>query len=227
MNQLLAGVGRQRRHRERITFRKYGDLRFIGHRDLVRVFERMLRRTGVGLALSQGFHPKAKLSFPLALAVGIEGARELLEVEFSEPIDVEALAQRLAAQAPPGLEVRQVRRLAEGEKKLQPSSVEYRIQLPASQQSATQAAIDDFLANDSYRIERPGRKQPIDARADIQVLDITDGQLRIVQRLTPAAAASPREMLTILNLDHLERAGFWLTRTSIDCGAACSGSSSP
>ena len=78
------------RHRARITFRKHGDLRFIGHRDLVRVFERMLRRTGVGLALSQGFHPKAKLSFPLALAVGIEGARELLEVEFSEPIDVDA-----------------------------------------------------------------------------------------------------------------------------------------
>ena len=208
------------RHRARITFRKYGDLRYIGHRDLIRVFERMLRRTGVGLALSQGFHPKAKLSFPLALAVGIEGAQELLEVEFSEPIDVGALAQLLKDECPPGLEVVKVRQLALGEKKFQPTSIEYRMPVRQNRQSAAQAAISDFLAQDVYEIERPGRKKPIDARADIRVLEITDGQLRIVQRLTRTAAVQPREILEILNLGDLENEGAWLTRTSIDCESA-------
>ena len=208
------------RHRARITFRKHGDLRFIGHRDLVRVFERMLRRTGVGLALSEGFHPKAKLSFPLALAVGIEGAQELLEVEFSDPIDVDAIAQLLKDECPPGLEVLEVRHLAEGEKKPQPTSIEYRMPVPASHQSAAQAAIDDFLAKASFEIQRKGRKKPIDARANIEVLEITDGQLRIVQRLTRTAAVQPREILGFLNLADLEQEGVWLTRTSIDCETA-------
>jgi radical SAM-linked protein len=205
------------RHRARITFRKCGDLRFIGHRDLVRVFERMLRRTGLGLALSQGFHPKAKLSFPLALAVGIEGTGEILEVEFSEPMDVRALEQLLRDECPPGLEIIDVKQLADGEKKLQPTSVEYRLPVPAGRQSAALAQIEDFLARDAYEIERPGRKKPIDARADIAVLEIVDGMLRLVQRITPTAAAQPREVLDILNLGDLEKEGVWLTRTSIEC----------
>lgn len=205
------------RHRARITFRKHGDLRFIGHRDLVRVFERMLRRTGVGLALSEGFHPKAKLSFPLALAVGIEGAQEILEVEFSDPIDVGAIAKLLKDECPPGLDVLEVRQLAEGEKKLQPTSIEYRMPIPECHQPAAQTAIDDFLAKEEFEIHRKGRKKPIDARADIEVLEIADGQLRIVQRMTRTAAVQPREILGILNLSVLEEDGVWLTRTSINC----------
>ena len=204
------------RHRARITFRKHGDLRFIGQRDLVRVFERMLRRTGVGLALSQGFHPKAKLSFPLALAVGIEGAAELLEVEFSDPIEVDLIAEQLKQQAPPGLDVLNVDEVPEGEKKLQPISVEYRIPIPSEVQPAAAHAIREFLARDSLEITRPGKDKPIDARAQIEALQVVDGQLHIVQRITRTASAQPREILGILDLTHLEEEqGAWLTRTAV------------
>ena len=64
------------RQRARIRFRKEGDLRLIGHRDLVRAVERTLRRAGVQLSMSEGFHPKARLNFPSALSVGITGEDE-------------------------------------------------------------------------------------------------------------------------------------------------------
>ena len=59
------------RHRVRIRFRKQDDLRWIGHRDLMRCCERWFRRAGVALRRSEGFHPKPRMSFPSALAVGI------------------------------------------------------------------------------------------------------------------------------------------------------------
>ena len=62
-------------HRIRIRFTKKGDLRLLSHRDLVRAFERLFRRVGVELAMSQGFHPRPLMTFPDALALGIAGTR--------------------------------------------------------------------------------------------------------------------------------------------------------
>ena len=89
------------RLRVRIRFSKQGDLRFIGHRDLMRCFERLFRRAGLALSFSQGFHPKPRMTFPLALAVGIEGIDEVMEVELAETSRGGAF-RRLAPQAPPG-----------------------------------------------------------------------------------------------------------------------------
>jgi radical SAM-linked protein len=68
----------QLRLRVRIRFTKQDDLRWIGHRDLMRVWERLFRRAGVALSMTEGFHPKPRINFPSALAVGIAGMDELL-----------------------------------------------------------------------------------------------------------------------------------------------------
>ena len=72
------------RHRVRIRFCKQGDLRLIGHRDLARVWERVFRRAGVAVRMSEGFHPKPRLSFPSALAMGVIGLDEVLDAELTE-----------------------------------------------------------------------------------------------------------------------------------------------
>ena len=65
------------RVRVRMRFRKQDELRLISHHDLLRTFERWLRRAGLPLRRSEGFHPKPKLSFPLAMALGIAGLDEV------------------------------------------------------------------------------------------------------------------------------------------------------
>jgi len=87
------------RVRVRVRFRKRDDLRWISHHDLARTFERWLRRAGLPLRRSAGFHPKPKLSFPSALALGIAALDEVMEFELSEAVSVTTCAR--AWTAPP------------------------------------------------------------------------------------------------------------------------------
>src|SRR2546423_14769776 len=89
----------------RIRFRKSGDLRLISHHDLMRCFERMLRRAAIPYHSTSGFNPKPRLVFAMPLALGICGTDEIAELELDEPVPAEDVLQRLAEQAPPGLEI--------------------------------------------------------------------------------------------------------------------------
>jgi len=111
------------RLRVRIRFTKQGDLRLIGHRDLMRCFERVFRRAGLALSFSQGFHPKPRMTFPSALAVGIEGLNEVMEVELAKAADAEDLLRRLRRHAPPGLVFLAAEALPEGSRKVRVQSV--------------------------------------------------------------------------------------------------------
>ena len=64
----------------RVRFRKVGKIRFIGHRDVARVTERAVRKVGLPVTYSQGFSPRMKLSFGLALPTGYESDAEFLEL---------------------------------------------------------------------------------------------------------------------------------------------------
>ena len=107
------------RFRVRLRFSKCGDLRWIGHRDLIRLMERLFRRAQLKLSMSQGFHPKPRMSYASALAVGIEGLEEVLQLELSEEMALDTLLERLQEQSPDGLEwegslTRSTTRRAEG-----------------------------------------------------------------------------------------------------------------
>jgi radical SAM-linked protein len=89
----------------RIKFAKRGKVRFVGHRDIARALERAFRIEELPLAFTQGFSPRPKVSFGLALTVGAESDAEYLDVELSEPIDLHDLPARLTAALPEGIEV--------------------------------------------------------------------------------------------------------------------------
>ena len=74
----------------------------------MRAWERLLRRAGVPLGMTEGFHPKPRMNFPSALAVGIAGLDEVVEIELSAPWSAEQLREALAPHLPPGLSVEQV-----------------------------------------------------------------------------------------------------------------------
>ncbi len=95
------------RQRVRIRFTKQDDLRWISHRDLMRVWERLFRRAGVALSMTEGFHPKPRINFPSALAVGIAGLDELLEVDLAEQHTADSLQAAIQPELPPGMRVAQ------------------------------------------------------------------------------------------------------------------------
>jgi hypothetical protein len=86
--------------RLRFGFAKGGSLALISHLDTLRMLERALRRSGLPVSFTGGFHPLPRLQLALALPLGVEGEGEWLDLEFTAPIDPEAAHQALAEVLP-------------------------------------------------------------------------------------------------------------------------------
>jgi radical SAM-linked protein len=68
----------------RIEYTKTDFLRYISHLDMVRLFERGLRRGQVPLVFSQGFNPHPRISFAAPLSVGYSSDAELVDIEIED-----------------------------------------------------------------------------------------------------------------------------------------------
>lgn len=204
-------------YRVRIRFRKQGDLRLISHRDLVRTMERLFRRAGVVVRLSEGFHPKPRMSFPSAMGLGITGLDEVMEVDLQEELPPPQLLAALAAQAPAGLTFHAADVVPTGTRKAQLRSLTYEVPVPPYRRADLPAAASRLLAAESWPIARTGRDAPVDVRPTIEDLQV--GEERLCMRLlaTNEAGARPRDVLAALGWDDdLESAVWSLERTGVE-----------
>jgi radical SAM family uncharacterized protein/radical SAM-linked protein len=87
--------------RLRFGFAKIGSLALISHLDTLRMLERSLRRSGLPVSYSGGFHPLPRLQLALPLPLGVEGEGEWLDLEFTETLDPGAARARLQRELPP------------------------------------------------------------------------------------------------------------------------------
>jgi radical SAM-linked protein len=204
-------------YRVLLRFAKHGDLRLVSHHDLLRLLERLLRRAELPLARTQGFNPRPRIAFPLALALGIEGQRELLELVLTSPLDPETVRLRLAAVSPPGLDFIEAESLPPGPS-TQVDTVEYTLDVPPDRQAAAAAAIQNLLASPSlpYLRLRPDRSRSIDLRPFL--VDATldpAGTLRFRLLITPEGSARPEEIVDALGLRDRLHAGAVLVRSQV------------
>ena len=91
--------------RIRITFTKNGAMRYVGHLDLHRSWERTFRRAGLPLAYSQGFHPQPRLNLACALPLGFTSQCEIIDAWLEESLPLPQVRDALASTIPPGLEI--------------------------------------------------------------------------------------------------------------------------
>jgi radical SAM-linked protein len=204
------------RLRVRIRFSKQDDLRWIGHRDLMRCFERIFRRAALPLGRSEGFHPKPRMTFPLPLAVGIAGDDEVMEFELAEELSAEEVETRLAAQLPGGLKLHSVEILPPGTKKVRVTSATYHAPIPAALQDGLLQRIDRLLAQPACPIARSHGRSSVDIRPLLESLAYEAGVLSMQMRIDQAGSAGPREVLQALDLVDLESQGVALARTKVD-----------
>lgn len=91
--------------RVRARFTKMGDVRWISHLDLLRLFERALRRAAIPVAFSQGFNPRPAIEFAAPLALGITSQAELLDVYLGERLELDRFLARLNEALPPEVQL--------------------------------------------------------------------------------------------------------------------------
>ena len=89
----------------RIKFRKYGVMKFIGHLDIMRFFQKVMRRADIPIAFTGGYSPHMIMSFANPLGVGLTSDGEYFDIELTEPIDFDAAVERMNATMVEGIEV--------------------------------------------------------------------------------------------------------------------------
>ena len=204
------------RQRTRIRFCKEQNLRLISHRDLVRMLERLFRRADLHLSMTEGFHPKPRMSFPAALSLGIAATDEVMDVDFAAHYSAEQLQAVLAPLAPPGLTFKSIEILPEGAPKAQIRSSTYELPIPAEKRESVQQRIDALLAADAYPVKRQGRQEPLDIRPFIQRLELTGSAVLMQLRAARQASARPREVLEAIGLTDGEGRDGYLCRTVVE-----------
>jgi radical SAM-linked protein len=118
--------------RIRITFTKQGALRYTGHLDLHKIWERATRRANLPLAYSQGFHPQPKIQLAAALPLGFSSRCELVDMWVDDDnLDLTALPARFGEAVPMGIKILSVEKVEEKSPALQTQVVaaEYEVTL--------------------------------------------------------------------------------------------------
>ncbi len=100
----------------RIRFTKHGLVRYIGHLDVMRYFQKVMRRSGVDIAYTEGFSPHQKMSFALALGVGVESDAEYMDIEVNSFLSTEDVMAKMNAVSCEGIDITAVAVLPEGSK---------------------------------------------------------------------------------------------------------------
>ncbi|MEM8675387.1 MAG: TIGR03960 family B12-binding radical SAM protein [Cyanobacteria bacterium P01_G01_bin.67] len=99
----FVGHFKPNQHKEqkiRIWFGKIAEMSLISHLDLVRLFDRAIRRAALPISFTGGYHPGPKISIANALSLGITSSGEIVDFELTEYVDVDEFRTRLAAQLP-------------------------------------------------------------------------------------------------------------------------------
>ncbi|MFA9375667.1 MAG: TIGR03936 family radical SAM-associated protein [Lachnotalea sp.] len=100
----------------RIKFTKLGVMKFVGHLDIMRYFQKVMRRANIDIAYSEGFSPHQIMSFALPLGVGITSDGEYLDVEIKTKLTSQEAIKRLNETMAEGIEIVSFRQLSEDNK---------------------------------------------------------------------------------------------------------------
>jgi radical SAM family uncharacterized protein/radical SAM-linked protein len=163
-------------YRYRLTYAKLEEARWLGHLEMVASLYRSLRRSGLPLAFSSGFHPLPRVSFYDALPLGVESLAETMDVALAAPVPEDALVSTLNRVLPPGLKILLAARLT---KRLGPPGQKgalYQVESPEPVFEADAAA--HFLAQTEFMVtrHRPKEDQRLDLRGLVAGLTVLDPQ---------------------------------------------------
>jgi radical SAM-linked protein len=194
--------------RVRVTYAKTAPLRYTGHLDFHRLWERTLRRSRLPVAYSKGFNPQAHLHLAAALPLGFTSRFEMIDFWLVDSLPLDQIRTALESALPPGIELHS---LSEADLKapalqIAVTSSDYRITLLDPVDSVDlHRRVDSLLAQNE--IQRRWRDKSYDLRPLIETLALSDpdeqGRAVILTRLAcrEGATGRPEELLSALKIE--------------------------
>jgi len=208
--------------RLRIRFAKIGRVRWTSHRDVARMWERALRRARLPVAYTEGFSPRPKLSFGLALPTGCESRAEYLDVALREPVAPGEVTSTFSSLLPEGVDVVAAQVLPEGAGSLQEevTSCRWEIDVPQVDPDSLSEIIARLLGAEVLSVtrERKGRPVTDDLRPSVLALSSAGpcggGTGLIAELGTRPRGVRPAELAQVMGIELglARRTNQWIER---------------
>lgn len=185
------------------VFDKSMRLRHIGHLDIQRSVQRALRRSGLPVSYSKGFHPHILITFASALSTGAVGKREIMDVQLDEAVSPEVFIEKLNHALPPEMQVSFAKELPDKHPALMSllQAASYSI-VPADPAflAGVREKLPAFLAQQEVVVDRKTKSSvtPCNIRPLIESLTADDAGIHAVLALTPTESCKPAMLLTAL-----------------------------
>ncbi len=144
----------------RVRLAKLEEIMFVSHLGTMRAFERAVRRAGLPVAYSSGYHPHPKISFATALGVGMTSEAEYVDIELTDALGSRAVLTALTRALPPGLRILAAATVRVDSRTGLASGIRwasYTVPLGAGSAAATAVAIERFMAMNALEVVLEGK----------------------------------------------------------------------
>jgi len=191
-------------NRLRFYFSKEPSVKYVGHLDLIEVFDRAFRRAKMPLTFSEGFNPRPKLSFAHPLAVGISSIAEIGEIELENNVEINEFINRMNDSLPSGIRILSAEYI-ESNKSLMSlvTSAEYKIELEG--ETLTEKELNAFFEQEEIVVDKKNKKkQIVQVNVKDLVLDYKVEGLNIWVKLVTGNEKTLRPDLLVNKIEGVE-----------------------
>ena len=187
----------------RIKFSKQGVMRFIGHLDIMRYFQKAMRRAHIDIAFTEGFSPHMIMSFAAPLGVGLTSDGEYMDIEIRTPVSSEDAIHQLNEVMVEGMKVLSFRQIEEGKAGKAMSLVaaaDYTVSFrPGYEPEGDwQSRLEEFIQKDSILVLKKTKKSEVetDIRPMIYQLSVKDDKVHMTLATGSAANLKPELVMS-------------------------------
>lgn len=180
-----------------IFYSKTGVAKFFGHLEMVNIFTRAIRRAGMKIKFTQGFHPKPKMSFHNPLSVGMESEEESFYITLREPADCEEIVSSMNNQLPEGFLVTGCIKIFANERPKLSETADYRVTVIEEEfEDQKITAFDDALQWNVVRTTKKGRKKQIDLKEIVLNLNrLSPVKLKMQLKVVEGMSVRPADVI--------------------------------
>lgn len=193
--------------RLRVKFTKHGALRFIGHLDVMRYFQKAIRRAGIDVAYTAGYSPHQIMSFAAPLGIGLESNGEYMDIEVRSLTSCEDVRDRLNEAGAADIRVTNVRVLPGDAKNAMASvaAAAYTVRfVPGRTPDVDMAeAVTRFMQRETVAITKEGKKgsREVNIRPGVYSCVWEDGELRLVTDASSGGNIKPAQVVEAILRD--------------------------
>lgn len=192
----------------RMKFSKTGRAKYISHLDLMRCFQRCIRRAELPIAYSEGFHPHMLIVFAAALSLGFESECEIIELGLSEEMPFDEVKKRMQSVLPEGINIEEC--YAPVHKMGQISFAEYEVTVPCENSRELLTMWRKFLSRDKIivmkKTKRGFREMDLKEHTECLNAEAKKGVLALHLRLPAGSTVNVNPSLLIEEFIKTEQA---------------------